>query len=61
MLTDVRYKDWDKVIIPNCDGTLFQGNSDIKYKNKDFYLRGSVIVKSSFSYLFGKKYDVKKY
>ena len=47
ILVDSNYKDWDKVIIPNCDGALFQGNADIKYKNKDLYLRGNKIIKST--------------
>lgn len=61
ILADNNYKDWAKVIIPNCDGALFQGNSDIKYKGKDIYLRGNIIVKSSLDYLLTKRYDLNKF
>jgi len=47
ILVDENYNEWTKVIIPNCDGALFQGNTSIKYKNKDIYLKGNAIIKSS--------------
>lgn len=48
-----------KVIVPSCDGTLFQGNSlnGITYKGKTLYFRANTIVKSTFA-LIGKKYSI---
>ena len=42
---------WLKVIVPHCDGGLFQGyaNQPTKYKNKDLYFRGNSIVKAIFA------------
>lgn len=36
LLSDQKYASWAKVIIPNCDGSLYQGyaKSATKYKNK---------------------------
>jgi len=42
---------WLTVIVPHCDGGIFQGyaNQATKYKNKDFYFRGNAIIKAIFS------------
>jgi hypothetical protein len=36
LLSDEKYASWGKVIIPNCDGSLYQGYSKntVKYKSK---------------------------
>ena len=36
ILTDEKFKNWNKAIIPHCDGALFQGfsNNTIKYKDR---------------------------
>lgn len=48
ILADDRYKNWAKIIIPNCDGTFFQGYSKngTLYKNKQLYFRGNKMIKS---------------
>jgi hypothetical protein len=49
MLVDNSYKSWAKVIVPYCDGALFQGyaKNPTKYKAKDLYFRGTKIIKSN--------------
>jgi hypothetical protein len=49
MLVDNNYKSWSKVIVPYCDGALFQGyaKNPTKYKAKDLYFRGTKIIKSN--------------
>lgn len=49
LLVDNSYKAWGKVIVPYCDGALFQGyaKNPTKYKAKDLYFRGTKIVKSN--------------
>jgi hypothetical protein len=61
ILTEKRLAGWGKVIIPHCDGALFQGyaKSPIKYKNKDLYLRGNRIVLSNLEHI-SKKYNLTK-
>lgn len=44
------FKNWVKVIIPHCDGGIFQGyaSQPTKYKTKDLYFRGNAIIKNIF-------------
>jgi hypothetical protein len=61
ILADPRYATWAKVIVPNCDGSLFQGyaKSPTLYKNKNLYFRGNTIVRSNLEWI-AKKYDLNK-
>lgn len=62
MLDDPAYENWLKVIIPSCDGALFQGYATnvTKYKGKDLYFRGNSVIKSNLQHIFHKKYNASK-
>ena len=55
--------DWFKVIIPHCDGALFQGYSKepTKYKDKNFYFRGNSIIRNTFKAINDKIKGTKDY
>jgi hypothetical protein len=62
LLADPKYSDFAKVIIPDCDGSLFQGyNQNVtQYKSKSLYFRGNRIVKSHFNSIAHKRYNITK-
>lgn len=62
MLDDPAYENWIKVIVPSCDGALFQGYATnvTKYKGKDLYFRGNRVIKSNLQHIFHKKYNASK-
>ena len=62
MLVDPIYDNWAKVIIPGCDGALFQGyaNNPTVYKGKTLYFRGNRVVKSNLDYIFNKRFNASK-
>jgi hypothetical protein len=62
MLVDPAYDNWAKVIIPGCDGALFQGyaNNPTVYKGKTLYFRGNRIVKSNLDHIFNKRFNASK-
>ena len=61
ILADPAFENWLKIIMPSCDGALFQGfaASPTKYKGKDLYFRGNRIVKSNIDLII-KKYNLAK-
>lgn len=61
MLVDNQYKSWAKVIVPHCDGALYQGYSKnpTKYKGLDLYFRGNKIIRSNFMHIT-QKYNLSK-
>lgn len=62
MIDDSAYENWIKVIIPSCDGALFQGYATnvTKYKGKELYFRGNRVLKSNLQHIFHKKYNASK-
>jgi hypothetical protein len=62
ILADPAYDSWAKVIIPACDGAIFQGSAPnpTPYKGKNLYFRGNRIVKSNLDYIFYKRFNASK-
>ena len=48
-----KFASWTKIIIPHCDGSLFQGNNKdvVKHKGTDLYFRGSVNMRANFKWI----------
>jgi hypothetical protein len=61
ILADPYLDNWLKIILPSCDGAMFQGFSinPTKYKGKDLYFRGNRIIKSNLD-LITQKYNLTK-
>jgi len=61
ILIDPKFSAWGKVIVPYCDGALFQGyaKAPTRYKGKDIYFRGNRIIKSNLDYI-SKKFNISK-
>jgi len=51
------------VIIPNCDGSLYQGyaQNPTRYKNKDLYFRANLIIKSNIKTFSTKIYNINSF
>ena len=48
-----KFKDWTKIVLLYCDGTLFQGYNKNAYshKGKDLFFRGSKIMRAHLKWI----------
>ena len=48
-----KFAEWTKIILPYCDGALFQGytKKPINHKGRDLYFRGSSIMRGHFKWI----------
>lgn len=62
ILRDERFANWAKVIVPHCDGGLYQGyaKSAVKYKSTEFYFRGNKVIRSNLDYV-SKRFNISKF